>query len=405
MYKSFLFLFTLLMVGCSTRSHDVNTRVNESNYLLVNIGIEQQVSQEPLRFWGDRIPKSLAPSDSSDNRDFDQRKIEQIKQQPYAPQVIGDRFNVLVLSGGGPRGAFGAGVIHGLKDKGLLPEYSMITGVSAGALIAPFVFVGGDRLDQLKELMLDLNDQSMLGGTSFLHFLFGDALSEGESFYQLVQDTYDDAFIQEIAAQYRAGKRIFIGTTHFDSGKQMIWNLGAIANSNISNKNDLIHQILTASSSIPGVFPPQFIPVYHQGKKLEEMHVDGGLSSQLFFDPMGFDYTRFVKSLGYADAPRVYTIRNGRIKTEFEFVGDDTISLAARSIDNLIMAQTRGDIARELYITKKIGAEFYLTYIDSDFDKKPAKGKVFDKEYLKALYDYGYFKAQHADFWKKDLPL
>ncbi|GAM60790.1 patatin-like phospholipase domain precursor [Vibrio ishigakensis] len=405
MYKSFLFLIALLMVGCSGTPHDADTRVNESNYLKVDIGLAQGEDDEPFRFWGDRVPKNLAPANTDESHTFDQTKINQIKQQPFAPKVMGEQFNILVLSGGGPRGAFGAGVLLGLRDKGELPEYSMITGVSAGALIAPFVFVGGDKLDQLKEVMLGLDDESMLGGTSFFHFLFGDALSGGESFFQLVQQTYDDDFIKQIAAQYRAGKRLFIGTTHFDSGRQMIWNLGRIANSDLPNKKDLIHQILTASSSIPGVFPPQFIPVYYQGAQFEEMHVDGGLSSQLFFDPIGFDYTSFVKSLGYADAPRVYTIRNGRVKTEFEFVEDDTISLAARSVDNLIMAQTRGDIARELYITRKIGAEFYLTYIDDDFDKKPPQGKVFDKEYLQVLYEYGYNKAQQDGFWIEDLPL
>ncbi|GAL35846.1 putative lipoprotein [Vibrio maritimus] len=245
----------------------------------------------------------------------------------------------------------------------------------------------------------------MLGGTGIFKALFGDAFSEGESFFKMVQLTYDDEFIDQIARTHQTGKRMLIGTTHFDSGRQMIWNIGKIATSKLPNRKALIHQILAASSSIPGVFPPQFIPVKLHGQVLEEMHVDGGLSSQLFFDPAGFNFTKVTKSLGYKQPPHIYIIRNGRLKTEFKYIADDTVSLAARSVDNLILQQTRGDIFREMYITQKIGAKMFLTYIDDDYTQKPQEGKFFDPAYLKSLYQYGYDKAQKDDLWVNELPL
>ncbi|WP_253649271.1 patatin-like phospholipase family protein [Vibrio splendidus] len=404
MQRSITLLAVLLIFGCTSSPHDQSHRVDETNYLQVTLGasLEDDKSNEPYRFWGDAIPKALA---SNENEGFDQQRVDNLTSSKNGPQVFGDTFNVLVLSGGGPRGAFGAGVLNGLNDSGNLPEYSLITGVSAGALIAPFVFVGGDKIDQMKQVMLGLDDDKMLGGTSFFSFLFGDAFSEGNNFYQMISEIYNDDFIVKIAKQHRAGRRLFIGTTHFDSGRQMIWNLGRIADSDLPNKSELIHQILTASSSIPGVFPPQFIPVNFEGTTLEEMHVDGGLSNQLFFDPIGFDYTSFVRSLGIDNAPQVYTIRNGRLRTEFKFIEDDTISLASRSIDNLILAQTRGDVVREVYVTERIGAHFFLTYVDDDYTDKPAEGKFFDSAYLKTLYDYGYNKGINNQAWVDKLPL
>ncbi|MGV2986274.1 patatin-like phospholipase family protein [Vibrio sp. E150_011] len=405
MQKIAIIVISLILIGCSSSPHTESLRVDESNYLKAQIGPLEHVvdlENEPYRFWGDEVPSNLK---TFPKQGIDQKTIETLKNSPSTPKVIGSQFNVLVLSGGGPRGAFGAGVINGLRDQGELPEFSLITGVSAGALIAPFVYVGGDKYHELRDVMLGLDDSMMLGGTSILQVLFGDAFSEGNSFYQMVQKTYDDDFIDQIAKQHMTGKRMLIGTTHFDSGRQMIWNIGRIANSDLPNKNELIRQIFAASSSIPGVFPPQFVPVTVNGKALEEMHVDGGLSSQLFFDPVGFDFTKLVHALGYDEPPQVYIIRNGRLKAEFEFVSDDTVSLATRSIDNLVLEQTRGDIFREMYVTKKIGATLFLTYVNDDFTVKPQASKFFDPEYLKALYHYGYEKAQSEKTWVSELPL
>ncbi len=400
-----ILVLTALIAGCSSSPHDSTIRVNESNYLQAQIGPRDEtvsIVNEPYRIWGDQVPKNLKILKEDY---YDKGNLDLLKNAPGAPKVIGDRFNVLVLSGGGPRGAYGAGVINGLKDKGELPEFSLITGVSAGALIAPFVFVGGDKYDELKTVMLGLNDDMMLGGTSIFKILFGDAFSEGDNFYKMVQKTFDDEFIEEIAKAHRSGKRMLIGTTHFDSGRQMIWNVGRIATSDLPNRNDIIHQVLAASSSIPGVFPPQFIPVEYNGQALEEMHVDGGLSSQLFFDPVGFDFTKVTKALGYEKPPHIYIIRNGRLRTEFKFIEDDTVSLAARSVDNLILAQTRGDVFREMYISKKIGAKLFLTYVDESYTQKPQDGKFFDPDFLKALYDYGYKKATNEKVWVNEIPL
>lgn len=405
MRRAIILVFTALIFGCSSSPHDSTIRVDESNYLYTEIGPrDSQVSlaNEPYRFWGDQIPKNLK---ALQGHFYDEENLNVLRNSPSAPKVIGDRFNVLVLSGGGPRGAYGAGVLNGLKDRGELPEFSLITGVSAGALIAPFVYVGGDKYTELKEVMLGLNDDMMLGGTSIFKILFGDAFSEGDNFYKMVQKTYDDEFIEEIAKAHRTGKRLFIGTTHFDSGRQMIWNIGRIASSDLPNRKDIIHQVLAASSSIPGVFPPQFIPVEYKNQSLEEMHVDGGLSSQLFFDPVGFDFTKVTAALGYDKPPHIYIIRNGRLRTEFKFIKDDTVSLAARSVDNLILEQTRGDVFREMYITRKIGAKLFLTYVDDDYTQKPQEGKFFDPDFLKSLYQYGYQKATTGKVWVDEMPL
>ncbi|GAL35847.1 putative lipoprotein [Vibrio maritimus] len=154
MHQFVCLILVLLMFGCSSSPHDQSTRVDESNYLLVQLGPKDEgkgLENEPYRFWGDSTPENLTDIKGGE---IGEENIDLFRNSPDTPKVIGDRFNVLVLSGGGPRGAYGAGVLNGLRDQNKLPEFSLITGVSAGALIAPFVYVGGDKYDELKDVML-----------------------------------------------------------------------------------------------------------------------------------------------------------------------------------------------------------------------------------------------------------
>jgi len=57
----------------------------------------------------------------------------------------------LALSGGGADGAFGAGVIVGWTASGKRPEFALVSGVSIGALIAPYAFLGPSYDAQLRE--------------------------------------------------------------------------------------------------------------------------------------------------------------------------------------------------------------------------------------------------------------
>ncbi|MFS1414913.1 phospholipase [Vibrio sp. 10N.286.49.C2] len=381
-------VLSVLLSACSTH-HAFDERVTKENYQLVSVsGTEKLDLEEPVRFWGGEKPDFL----TSD-----------VAHSPVIT-VNGDRLNILALSGGGANGAFGAGVINGLYDAGELPDYSIITGISAGALIAPFVYTGGEDIHRLKDVMLGLNDDRVLGKKNFLNTLFKDAFTNGQSLLLLMQEIYDSAMIERMAERHRQGKRLFIGTTHFDSGQQSVWNIGQIADSNLENKADLIHQILAASSSIPGVFPPQFISVNYQGETLEELHVDGGLTYQMFFDPANYDYGQMSKAMGLKNKPQVHVIRNGTLKSSYQRVADKGVDLLTRSITSLTLQQTRGDMYRMLYMSKESDLDIDFTYVDPDFKAHKQSKKMFDAEYMVNLYNYGYRKAQGLNLWTKEVP-
>ncbi|MBY6223783.1 patatin-like phospholipase family protein [Ferrimonas balearica] len=348
----------------------------------------QSPSKEPYRFFADST--------------VDWLYSETHKLTPL--RVTGDQMHILALSGGGANGAFGAGVLNGLYESGELPHYSVITGISAGALIAPFAFVGGEELLRMKRVMLGINDKMVLGKRNLLNTLIKDAFTNGESLYAFIERSYPDEMIEAMAQQHRQGRRLFIGTTHFDSAELVIWNLGQIAASDLPNKAQVIHQVLAASASIPGVFPPQFIEVDIDGETYEELHVDGGLASQVFYGPASIDYHQINQALGLELSPKVHVIRNGTLDIGYQAVPDKGINLLSRSLKSLTIRQTRGDLYRMLYYSNLEQVELTFTYINADDVPEKHTQKMFDIDYMQALYDYGYSKALSDGLWTTQLP-
>ncbi|MCG9721997.1 patatin-like phospholipase family protein [Shewanella sp. Isolate7] len=379
---------TLFLAACSS-THTLETRVTKENYRTVTLAAEtQHQADEPYRVWGD------------DASDF----LFNAQDGSTPLKVQGDRLNILALSGGGANGAFGAGIINGLYDSQQLQDYTVITGISAGSLIAPFVFVGGDEIPRLKEVMLGINDKMILGKRNLLNTLIKDAFTNGEQMFEFIEQVYTPEMIEQIALQHQAGRRLFIGTTHFDSEELVVWNLGRIAESDLPNKVTLIHQILAASSSIPGVFPPQFIEVNQGDKTLEELHVDGGLTVQMFFEVVNVDYGKINEALGLTTTPQVHIIRNGMLKVPYQATEDKGVELLSRSLGSMTIQQAKGDLYRMLYFSKNSGLELSFTYMDDEFNAPKATKDMFDLQYMKALYQHGYSKAKSTELWSTEVP-
>lgn len=377
---------SFLVVACSS-PHTLDVRVNKDNYKDVIVEDASSV-EEPLRIWASEAPDFLYSADD----------------QTTPIIVSGDQLNILALSGGGANGAFGAGILIGLEESGQLKDYSIVTGISAGALMAPFVFIGGDAFSKMKKVMLNINDKSVLGKKNFLNTVFKDAFTDGEHLYQFIAEAFPEPMIEQIATQHRSGKRLFIGTTHFDSGELVIWNVGAIANSDMPNKSELIYKVLAASASIPGVFPPQFINVEHEGVIFEELHVDGGLATQVFFNPSNFDYQQISDSLGLETSPQLDIIRNGSLKAPYHSLRDKGLDLVAKSVSSLTLAQTRGDLYRMKYICEINNIDMQFTYMEHDFSYAKRTKDMFDEHYLLTIYKYGYHKATRGKPWVTELP-
>jgi predicted acylesterase/phospholipase RssA len=316
--------------------------------------------------------------------------------------IIGRKHYYLAISGGGPKGAFGAGLLVGWTAVGTRPQFTMVTGISTGALSAPFAFLGPAYDDKLREIYTSYSTEDLLKRRSIFALLSSDAGASTEPLRAKIAEYFDQEVIDAIAAEHRKGRRLLIGTTNLDADRPVIWNIGSIAASGAPDSLKLVHDVLLASASIPGAFPPVIIEVEADGLRYDEMHVDGGTTTQVFLYPLGMDWDRLTEKLNVKGTPSVYVIRNARLVSEWEAVERRVMPIAGRSISSLIRTQGIGDMYRIYLGAQRDGLDYNLAHIPEEFEEKSKE--PFDPEYMRKLFDLGYRLAKNGYPWKKIPP-
>lgn len=309
--------------------------------------------------------------------------------------------NYLAISGGGDNGAFGAGVLTGWTEAGTRPSFKAVTGVSTGALSAPFAFLGPAYDDALMRVYTDVNSSDIFSRKPLLAGISGDSLTDSTPLYTLISTYVDDAMIDAIAAEYDKGRLLMIGTTNLDAGRAVVWNIGAIARSGHPQAKESIRRILLASASIPGVFPPVMFDIELGGQHFQEMHGDGGTVNQAFLYPPSIT-ARVAPTTALARPRAAYIIRNGKALDDWQETERKTLAIAGRAVSTLIGSNGVGDLYRLYTTTRRDGVAFNLALIDSDFTE-PYKGP-FNHDYMQTLFDYGRAKAKAGYPWRKVPP-
>jgi hypothetical protein len=310
--------------------------------------------------------------------------------------------NYLALSGGGDNGAFGAGLMVGWSDSGRRPTFELVTGISAGALIAPFAFLGPDYDPQLREVFTEVapRDVILLRGR-VRAALFGEALADTSPLYTLIERHVNEELMAAVAREYGKGRLLLIGTTNLDLGRPVFWNIGAIAASGHPRALMLFRQILLASASIPGAFPPVLIDVEHEGRTYQEMHVDGGAAVQMFLYPT-LPQIGVQRRRGPAQRQRTaWVVRNGRLDVEWATTERSILSITGRAAATLLHFSAVNDIVRIYLGTRRDGVGFRLAYIGSEF--RATRTEPFDNAFMRALFDYGYAHGRAGDRWREAL--
>jgi Patatin-like phospholipase len=326
------------------------------------------------------------------------REIENLKAEGKAPTLANlPPVNFLAVSGGGDNGAFGAGLINGWTQAGTRPEFKIVTGVSTGALIAPFAFLGPDYDAGLREVYTTMTADRVFRARGISAALFDDAMADTTPLAQIIAKYADQKMFDAIAREYGEGRLLLIGTTDLDAQRPVIWNVGALAASGKPGALDLFRKILRASAAIPGVFQPVMIDVELDGRQYQEMHVDGGAIAQLFLYPPSIDVVRTLKRKRSA-----YIIRNARLDPDWAMADRRTITIAGRAINTMLAASGQNDVLRTYFVSQRDGVDYNLAYIGADFVVEKKGG--FDQAYMQALYEYGYQQARAGNEWHKAPP-
>jgi hypothetical protein len=345
------------------------------------------------RFYADADPAPLiAEATAALAREQAVLRQQGVSLQRLAP------VNYLAVSGGGDNGAFGSGLLNGWSELGTRPTFKAVTGVSTGALIAPFAFLGSAYDGPLREVYTTMTPDKIYRTRGLSAALFDDAMADTTPLSLVIAKYVDQQLLEAIAAEYLKGRLLMIGTTDLDAQRPVIWNIGAIAASGRPGALDLVRKILRASAAIPGLFQPVLIDVELDGKKYQELHVDGGAIAQLFLYPASLDLSK----LGVKRERHAYVIRNARLDPDYAMAERRTVSIASRAINTMLAASGSNDVLRLYFIAQRDSVDYNLAYIGADFDVE--KKEEFDQAYMRALYDYGYRQMKAGMPWHKAPP-
>jgi predicted acylesterase/phospholipase RssA len=314
------------------------------------------------------------------------RRAHQLRQE--------EPFRILALSGGGADGAFGAGALVGLARSGTLPQFSVVTGVSAGALIAPYAFLGAEWDRQLTDAYTSGQAEHLLQPRRF-GVLFGSSAYRGSPLEHLVEHYLTDALLQAVAREAASGRLLLVATTNVDTGEIVVWDLGSIAMNGGDRAKALFRDVLVASASVPGLFPPVIIRVQEHGVLVVEAHVDGTAAAP------------FVVPAGLTQQPRehdplprptaVYVIVDGRLSEEPLSVQLRFRSILSRSISVGLTHMMRTTLELTASSTEVEGAHFEYSAIPITYPNLAPLD--FRASTMRSLFQYGFDCAQTGHLW------
>jgi len=310
----------------------------------------------------------------------------------------------LALSGGGQNGAFGAGLVNGWTKNGTRPVFKIVTGVSSGALMAPFVFLGPDYDDELQEFYTNTSSKNIFSRLSILpQLLGGESLLDTGPLQSMIAKLVDAEFLNKIADAHKNGRRLYIGTVDLDSQQLAVWNMGLIASSGRPDALDLFRKIMLASSSIPVAFPPVLFKVEADGRKYDELHVDGGVKATVFYSAGVFNFESAQKN-----SPRgpgredIYVIHNGQLGPVHDETRRTLASIAYRSIEVAAKSAVIGDLFFIYTGAQRSQSGFYWVTIPTEVSLE--SNEMFDPVTMRRLFEFGLEKAQRNDFWFNQPP-
>ena len=299
----------------------------------------------------------------------------------------------LAISGGGSDGAYGAGVLTGWSEAGTRPEFAVVTGVSIGALIAPFAFLG-PRYDE----DLHKNFTTIGAADIFEDRMTRDSLFDYWPLKRVVEQRVTAKLLSEIATEHARGRRLLVVTTNLDAGRRVVWNMGAIA-AHGEHGLKLFRDILLASSSIPGFFSPVPIEVEANGKKFHELHGDGTLTAPFFVVPETMLSAYSSSRLPFS---QLYVLVNSKLGPEFKMPERNIPGVLGRSIGVALTAALRTEVMLTYVGAQRHGIALRIAHVDAAFDH-PSRGP-FDGKYMQALYDVGVAAGKKGAAFGDTLP-
>jgi predicted acylesterase/phospholipase RssA len=302
--------------------------------------------------------------------------------------------HVLALSSGGLYGAYTAGVLDGWSRSGTRPEFDVVTGSSTGALIAPFAFLGSEYDAQAMKLYTGVSTADIFHVRAWVTIPFRDSVATTGPFRRLIQDQIDQRLLERIAAEHRKGRRLYVGTTDLRSKRAVIWDMGAIASRPSPEGGQLFRDVLLASSSVPGMFPPVAFQIEVDGRRETELHVDGAITAPMFVPPGVFATAALLTGPTFnpnppPGAPNLYAIVAGKLYPDAGPVRRRILPVLGATTSAALYAQCRAELANLYWQSRLSGMRYHMLALRQDAEIAVETAVSFEPDVMQKLYQEG----------------
>ncbi|MDB5310430.1 MAG: Patatin-like phospholipase [Gemmataceae bacterium] len=325
--------------------------------------------------------------------------------------------NILALSGGGAYGAYSAGFLNGWTKSGTRPELDVVTGISTGSLIAPFAFLGSDHDARLGQLYTRVQATDIFRIRAWVSIPFTDAVASSAPLRHLIETEISQELMERIAAEHRKGRRLYVGTTNLATRRLVIWDMGAIACRPCPEGCHLFRDVLLASCSVPGMFPPVPFEVEVDGKKVRELHADGGVTAQLFVPSHVFaaaakaaaeEVEKAAPRPGAGvdctpQAGNLYVVVAGKLYPDATPVKAKVLPVLGATTAAMLYAYCRADLSNLYGQARVAGLRYHLTALRGDF-RTVEIAVDFDQKEMAKLFQEGFGQGSAGSAWMSGPP-
>ena len=382
--RSLLVVLAMVCTGCGPT-------IERTPFVQTDVTAMPEIQGFPeVRFWGDGAPEIL------------ERETRELAATNAELAVELDGFNVLSISGGADFGAFTAGILKAWTEHGDRPEFILVTGVSTGALIAPFAFLGPEWDDEIYTTYTSVDDEKLVKTRFLINIFEGLSVADPAPVREVLETFITPEFLELIASEHRRGRRLWIGTSNLDARRPVVWDLGRIAMVGTPEARQLFIDAMIASASVPGVFPPVNVTSSLDGETFDELHVDGGLTQNVFSWPNVRVSDTLDSYPKLARLPRrLFVIVNNKLVSTPTPVDSSLLAIARSSISTLIGWNTQGNVYKIHWQSLVDDVDFNLASIPAEFDA--TTDALFDPDLMRRLAELGYEMVMEDRLWV-DLP-
>ena len=350
----------------------------------------------PLRIASESLIRVNDPRIRSD----DTQKIQALADEIASRLGRADgNESILALSGGGANGAYGAGVIVGWTQRGDRPKFDVVTGVSTGALAAPFAYLGSDWDDELREAYVGGGTNGLLSARTFAAFV-APSLFSSRVLRDLVDKNVTPELLRQIAIEHAKGRRLLVATTDLDTQETVIWDMGVLATQGDEDALKLFRDVLVASASIPGIFPPVLISgLTKDGQVIQDMHVDGGVNTPFLAIPE--DLLLWTNPAPHRAKSALYVVVNGQVGRNNGVTPGRIDGILARTYDSMSKASLRLSLAATAAFASRNGMTVEMSAIPDNVTVSSLK---FDTATMQALFELGQTRSVSGEAWAAVTP-